>query len=124
MGTVQLPSHDPALRIAWCRDVLYLVDRHTHAAPNEPVVGPVTITDPNLSRLVQYAVPIILSLASTQPPQAEALYLRATLAASGAFPDQLSHNHVQHSGTSSLLLALDSTRRGSVWAEITNRSTT
>ncbi|PBK94885.1 HCP-like protein [Armillaria gallica] len=92
MGTVQLPSHDPALRIAWCRDVLYLVDRHTHAAPNEPVVGPVTITDPNLSRLVQYAIPIILSLASTQPPQAEALYLRATLAASGAFPDQLSHN--------------------------------
>ncbi|KAK0192466.1 HCP-like protein [Armillaria mellea] len=62
------------------------------ATPNEPVVGPVTITDPNLSRLVQYAVPIILSLASSQPPQPEALYLRATLTASGAFPDLLSHN--------------------------------
>ncbi|KAK0454116.1 uncharacterized protein EV420DRAFT_1481824 [Desarmillaria tabescens] len=92
LSTVQQPSHDPALRIAWCRDVLYLVDRHTHAPPNEPVVGPVIITDPNLTRLVQYAIPIILSLASSQPPQPEALYLRASLAASGAFPDQLPPN--------------------------------
>jgi hypothetical protein len=100
LPSIQQPSYDPASKIAWCRDVIFLVDRMQQTGPStEPPVGPARITDPQLQRLVQFAVPLILQMASPQPmpspmplPVAEAIYLRATFAASGAYPE-----HVRHS---------------------------
>lgn len=84
---------DPAVRIAWCRDVFFLVER---TSPQSDTPGPVRISDPQLARLAQVAVPIVLQIASSQGPMqistAEAIYHRATLAASGAYPDQVRHN--------------------------------
>ena len=46
------PTHDPALKIAWCRDVFVLVDRATGSlAATDPPVGPVTLVDTALDRL-------------------------------------------------------------------------
>ncbi|EIN13641.1 HCP-like protein [Punctularia strigosozonata HHB-11173 SS5] len=103
LDTIQNPAHDPTQRIAWCRDVLLLVDRlqpasaaggASAAAGTDPVTGPARITDPTLQRLALAAVPIVLQLASSaaagqqMPPHvAEAVYLRATLANTGQFPD-------------------------------------
>ena len=95
----QQPSHDPALKITWCRDVIFLVDRlQQNTSPDNPI-GPAQIPDPQLARLVQVAVPMILQIAGTQPvpnpaPRyiAEAVYLRATFAASGAYPDFVQQN--------------------------------
>ncbi|KAG1716818.1 hypothetical protein ID866_340 [Astraeus odoratus] len=99
LPTVQQPSHDPVHKINWVRDVLLLVDRAQQNSSNDtPVVGPVTIHDPQLQRLVHVAVPMILQIASIQthtppPPYvAEALYLRGTFAASGAYPEHVQHN--------------------------------
>ncbi|KAE9397679.1 HCP-like protein [Gymnopus androsaceus JB14] len=103
LPTIQNPSHDPALRVAWVRDVLFLVDRASAqaggSALGEPQVGPVTIHDPQLLRLTQVAVPIILQIAdgaqagTTLPAHiAEALYHRASLTASGAFPEHIQRN--------------------------------
>ncbi|KIL58303.1 hypothetical protein M378DRAFT_332549 [Amanita muscaria Koide BX008] len=95
---IQQPNYDPASKIAWARDVLFLVNRAQQNGSTDPPVGPVTITDQNLLKLAHIAVPIILDIASRgqQPPMAphvaEAVYLRATLAASGAFPDLLRQN--------------------------------
>ncbi|KAJ7152678.1 HCP-like protein [Mycena crocata] len=71
LPTVTSPAHDPALQLAWARDVLFLVDR-TPALASSP--------------LALAAVPLILKLASATPPTPEALYLRATFASSGAYP--------------------------------------
>jgi hypothetical protein len=63
-----------------------------------PDLGPATIQDPQLLRLVQTAVPLVLQIASAQYPAsfpvfaAEAIYLRATFSASGAYPDHVQHN--------------------------------
>ncbi|KAL4079382.1 HCP-like protein [Scleroderma citrinum] len=99
LPTVQQPNHDPGKKINWARDVLLLVDRAQQNSSNDtPVVGPVTIHDPQLQRLIQVAVPMILQIASVQthtPPPiyvAEALYLRGTFAASGAYPEHVQHN--------------------------------
>ena len=95
---MQNPSFDPARKVVWCRDIFFLVDRVNQSAP-EPPTGPVHIEDPQLLRLTQIAVPIILALASPQPPPnpipphvAEAIYLRATLESSGAFPEDIPLN--------------------------------
>jgi hypothetical protein len=95
--TIQQPAHDPALKLAWARDVLLLVDRTQQPSSTDIPTGPVAIADPQLQRLASTAVPLIQQLASTThhplPPYAvEALYLRATLEASGAYPDRISHN--------------------------------
>ncbi|KAF8547897.1 HCP-like protein [Imleria badia] len=98
LPTVQQSNHDPDLRISWARDVLMLVDR-TQQTPsgNAPPVGPATIQDPQLVRLVQIAVPLVIQIASAQHPTpipifaAEAIYLRATFAASGAYPEHVPH---------------------------------
>ncbi|KAL0579576.1 hypothetical protein V5O48_002414 [Marasmius crinis-equi] len=106
----------PATQIQWCRDVLFLVDKAaaTTAAlastyPNsssssstEPPSGPVTIDDAQLARLAQVAVPIVLQMASQAPASgsmsgipphvAEALYHRACLTSSGAFPEHIKQN--------------------------------
>lgn len=99
LPTVQNPNHDPAKKINWARDVLLLVDRaQQNASSDTPVVGPVMINDPQLHRLVQVALPMILQMASIQAPNpppmyvAEALYLRGTFAASGAYPEHIPHN--------------------------------
>lgn len=95
---IQNPNYDHALKVAWARDVLTLVDRTVNTSTStDPPVGPVIIHDPALLRLAQLAVPTVLQIAasSTQPipPHvAEAIYLRATLAASGAYPEHVQKN--------------------------------
>ncbi|KAF8076340.1 hypothetical protein FPV67DRAFT_1664619 [Lyophyllum atratum] len=92
------PTYDPSLKVAWARDVLALVDRTLNTSSStDPPVGPAIINDPALLRLAQLAVPTILQIASSAaqpvPPYvAEAIYLRATLAASGAYPEHIPHN--------------------------------
>ncbi|KAG6919399.1 hypothetical protein DXG01_006282 [Tephrocybe rancida] len=96
--TIQNPNYDPTLKIAWARDVIALVDRTINASSStDPPVGPAIINDPALLRLAQLAVPTIIQIASSTaqpvPPYvAEAIYLRATFAASGAYPEHVQHN--------------------------------
>ncbi|KAJ7752451.1 HCP-like protein [Mycena maculata] len=78
LPTVTSPAHDPALQLAWARDVLFLVDRNPAAAND---MGPA-----RLGELARAAVPLVLALASTPSPPPESLYLRATFAASAAPP--------------------------------------
>lgn len=98
LPSIQDPSFDPARKVVWCRDIFFLVDRLNQSS-SEPSTGPVHIEDPQLLRLTQIAVPTILAVASPQPlpnpvpPHvAEAIYLRATLESSGAFPEDVPLN--------------------------------
>jgi len=98
ISSIQDPSLDPARKVVWCRDIFFLVDRLNQSASEAPI-GPVHIEDPQLLRLTQIAVPTILAIASPQPPPnpipphvAEAIYLRATLESSGAFPEDVPLN--------------------------------
>ncbi|KAK7046617.1 hypothetical protein R3P38DRAFT_2689045, partial [Favolaschia claudopus] len=75
LQTVTSPSHDPTLQLAWARDVLFLVDR-----------TPALSTSP----LALAAAPLILKLADAKIP--EAIYLRATFAAAGTYPNLLLAN--------------------------------
>ncbi|KJA14221.1 hypothetical protein HYPSUDRAFT_150673, partial [Hypholoma sublateritium FD-334 SS-4] len=95
------PTHDPALKIAWCRDVFVLVDRASGGlAATDPPVGPITLVDTALDRLAHTAIPIVLQLATSHNPAqgkmplhvAEAISMRANFSASGAFPDLIRHN--------------------------------
>ncbi|KAG6854750.1 hypothetical protein C0991_001177 [Blastosporella zonata] len=96
--TIQNPNYDPALKIAWARDVIALIDRTINpSSSTDPPVGPAIIHDPALLRLAQLAVPTIVQISSTPtqpiPPHvAEAIYIRATFAASGAYPEHIQHN--------------------------------
>ncbi len=106
---IQAPSCDPASKIAWCRDVLSLVNRASQTAAGgtagsssgqsgtDPIAGPAKISDPNLQRLADVAVPLVLGIANTaqqapgassklSPPVAEAIYHRAVISAAGSFP--------------------------------------
>ncbi|EDR08293.1 uncharacterized protein LACBIDRAFT_297827 [Laccaria bicolor S238N-H82] len=111
---VQSPTHDPKLRIAWCRDVFFLIDKANafniattnpttsdlfSTPPSDSPVGPIIITDPALLSLSQIAVPLVLQLASSSAGMtplpshvAEALYLRAKFAATGAYPAHIPQN--------------------------------
>ncbi|KAF9788613.1 hypothetical protein BJ322DRAFT_1050061 [Thelephora terrestris] len=96
--SMQNPSFDPARKVVWCRDIFFLVDHLNQSAPDGST-GPVHIEDPQLLRLTQIAVPILLAVASPQPMPnpiplhvAEAIYLRATLEQSGAFPEDIPLN--------------------------------
>ncbi|KAJ7274892.1 hypothetical protein C8J57DRAFT_1177748 [Mycena rebaudengoi] len=80
LPTVTHPSHDPALQLAWARDVLFLVDRTV--SPNLLPTSPLALA----------AVPLILALASASPPLPEAVHLRATFASSGQFPQLVEKN--------------------------------
>lgn len=94
-------SPDPQ-KIAWARDVTFLVDRLMVAGSGSTEVpqGPARILDPQLTRCTQVAIPLILQISGTQvqsgfvPPLhiAEAIYLRATFEASGAYPDYVKQN--------------------------------
>ncbi|KAH7906763.1 HCP-like protein [Hygrophoropsis aurantiaca] len=98
LPTIQQPAHDPNLKVNWARDVLMLIDRSQQNPTTDAPVGPVAIQDPQLLRLSQVAVPLIAQIASAQTPSpmpiyvAEAVYLHATLAASGGYPDLVPHN--------------------------------
>ncbi|KAI0031848.1 hypothetical protein K488DRAFT_51173 [Vararia minispora EC-137] len=112
LSTGQNPSAPPASRIAWARDVLTLAERMfassasspdavNQAGLTDPPSGAVNVSDPELLRLVDVAVPLILQLSSPQPSPptnqtppyvAEALYWRASLAASGAYPQHVQPN--------------------------------
>ncbi|KAI8969458.1 hypothetical protein BD414DRAFT_541115 [Trametes punicea] len=101
---IQQPNADPARRIAWCKDVLALVDRaqqllaRTDSNSTDPTVGPAQINDPELQQLVNVAIPIILQVSSQAqqgpiPPYvAEAIYMRATCAATGIYPQFIPHD--------------------------------
>ncbi|KAI0665457.1 hypothetical protein C8Q78DRAFT_1064822 [Trametes maxima] len=103
-SAIQQPSANPARRITWCKDVLALVDRaqqllaRTNSNSTDPAVGPAQIDDPELQKLVNVAIPIILQI-SSQAPQgplpphvAEAIYMRATCAATGIYPQFIPHD--------------------------------
>ena len=99
LPSIEQPGFDPAAKVAWCRDVLSLVTRAQQltnpdytTAGGDPPDGPAKIDDPELQRLVDIAVPLIVQIGhdtSTPKPLyvAEALYLLATLESSGAFPE-------------------------------------
>lgn len=105
LHSVEQPSFDPARKVKWCRDVLFLVERaqqQTSPSGNTSTdvpVGPARIEDSELQRLVNVALPLLINLSSTQqqssrPPLhiAEALYLRATCEATGAYPQFIQRN--------------------------------
>ncbi|KAH9478962.1 Chitin synthase regulatory factor 4 [Psilocybe cubensis] len=104
------PAHPPHLTIAWVRDIFFLLHR-AQGAPTDPPVGPLSSShssrvDPELARLAEEAVGVVLSLASSwspppssqgkkvdMPPHvAEAIAYRAHLAATGLFPARVPHN--------------------------------
>lgn len=106
-NSIQQPNADPARKIAWCRDVLALVDRaqqlHARSSPTstDPIMGPAQIDDPELQKLVNVAVPVILQIAGSHPPQgpapvpphvAEAIYMRALCASTGIYPQFIPHD--------------------------------
>ncbi|CEL57966.1 Chitin synthase regulatory factor 4 OS=Schizosaccharomyces pombe (strain 972 / ATCC 24843) GN=chr4 PE=1 SV=4 [Rhizoctonia solani AG-1 IB] len=85
------PSHI----VAWAKAVLALVDRQQ---PDADPGSPEPISDPVIARLANVAIQHVLSFASVwqvgsrdpvPPHVAEALYLRGTLEASGAFPEKI-----------------------------------
>ncbi|KAF8268916.1 hypothetical protein EI94DRAFT_1771417 [Lactarius quietus] len=103
LPSVQTPTNTPASKIAWCRDVIGLVDR-LYVTPNQtgsadPPSGPIHVADQELNRLVEIAVPMVLQYANPNPvPQqlplhvAEALYLRAKFESTGAYPQFIPQN--------------------------------
>jgi hypothetical protein len=119
MPAIQQPHFDPSLKITWARDVLFLADRahHLHVtlttqgvAPSltDPIVAPLPFAalDPDLAQMVTAAVPMVLGIcapfpagqphssssAPLEPWQAEAIYMRAVLSSTGAFPTHIAHN--------------------------------
>jgi TPR repeat protein len=95
LSTADRPNSDPAVKVAWARDVLGLVER---AQPPDRQPGPARLEDAELARLTtQHAIPMLMSFcANAQPPYpkhvAEALYWRACLSNSGEFPDLVPQN--------------------------------
>ncbi|KIY48771.1 HCP-like protein [Fistulina hepatica ATCC 64428] len=87
-------------KIAWCSQVLYLVDRAQPGyTSTDPLIGPAIIEDPQLKKLADLAVSIVLGISGSYPSgagmpafAAEALYHRACFAASGAFPTVVKQN--------------------------------
>src|SRR5580704_17990393 len=70
LPSIQHPSHDPTLKLAWCCDVLFLVDRLQNVTATDIPASPITISDPQLLRLSQITVPLILQISAPQsPPQ-------------------------------------------------------
>ncbi|KDQ53401.1 hypothetical protein JAAARDRAFT_197550 [Jaapia argillacea MUCL 33604] len=92
-------GQDVAAMVTWCRDVLSIVDHSQLSTLTDPTQGAVQITDPDLQRLIDITVPLLLQIAS--PAQmlaptpryiAEAIYLKATIASSGVCPQYLPRN--------------------------------
>ncbi|KAI0254609.1 hypothetical protein BJV78DRAFT_1185638 [Lactifluus subvellereus] len=103
LPSVQSSDNSPGSKVVWCRDVIGLVDR-LYLAPNQtgstdPPSGPINVADQELNNLVEIAIPLILQFANPNPmPQtlplhvAEAIYLRATFEATGAYPKFVQQN--------------------------------
>ncbi|EED77779.1 predicted protein [Postia placenta Mad-698-R] len=101
LPSVEQPNYDPGFKVAWCRDVLALVDRaqqlhQPDSSTTEFPEGPARIEDPELQRLVDIALPLLIRLSSTSPAQtpapphvSESIYLLATCEASGAYPQHV-----------------------------------
>ena len=72
-STIQGANADPVRQVVWCRDVLSLVDRaqqlhsRTNATSTDPAVGPAKIDDPELQKLVNVALPLIIRISSAPP---------------------------------------------------------
>lgn len=86
-------------RIAWCQDVLFLVDLDHHfASPLGINCEKIIIKDEQLAALVSVAIPLILGIANTKGMPmsrlsvAKARYARATLSSTGVFPDYVAKN--------------------------------
>ncbi|KZT64112.1 HCP-like protein [Daedalea quercina L-15889] len=108
LSVVQDPTYDPAGQVAWCHEVLGLVERKQRLQasssslnPGKPPSGtPARITDPELQRLIDVAIPMLQKLAGRKKAMqsfvpgyvAEATYLCSTCEASGAFPQHIAHN--------------------------------
>ncbi|TFY58573.1 hypothetical protein EVG20_g8092, partial [Dentipellis fragilis] len=107
LPSIQNPNSNPAPKVAWCRDVFALVDRmqassspaSATGATDTPPPGPVEIADPQLQRLAQVAAPLIIQLSNPDPVPnplpphvAEAIFMRASFAATGAYPQVVPHN--------------------------------
>ena len=113
INSIQVPTVDPAAKMAWARDVLSLVNRAQQAAAGgasngggsgtDPLPGPARILDDNLARLADVAVSLILQIAGSVPTPlptgqrippavAEAIYLRAVVTAAGSFPQHIQQN--------------------------------
>ncbi|CCM05485.1 uncharacterized protein FIBRA_07706 [Fibroporia radiculosa] len=101
LSSIQQPTSDPSSQVAWCRDVLYLVDvsQRRQLTINSPE-SPAPISDPALQRLIDVALPMLLKLAARKKSKqsfvpgyvAEAIYLCALCEASGAYPQYISPN--------------------------------
>ncbi|KAL1734197.1 hypothetical protein EV714DRAFT_203234 [Schizophyllum commune] len=96
MPTVSQPTHDPALQMAFVRDVFILLAQE-YPALLQSNSGMITLENDDLQTLLVASVDIINRLAAMQtqpitPPVAEALFHRAMLSASGAFPSLAKHN--------------------------------
>lgn len=99
----RLPKSSHEIQVKWIRDVLFLVNRTCF--PNAAVsadaqVGPLVIDDLDLLELSESAVELLVTIVPSVPTAgtkltpsiAEALYHRAALTSSGAFPDLLPEN--------------------------------
>lgn len=91
-------------QVSWIRDILYLATRATSPSPSSAgtdlQTGPIIFEDTELQLLADSAVAQLLKIVPTVPTagtrmskaKAEALYIRATLTASGAFPTLIPQN--------------------------------
>jgi len=104
---VQQLSYNPALKIDWCRDIFSLLKHHYQYVQGilftDPAFDTLTITDRALARLGRIAVPVALQIADSftskpnqQTPRwvAEAIAMRAMLAATGSFPQFVKRNPI------------------------------
>ncbi|KAK7014138.1 hypothetical protein VNI00_019375 [Paramarasmius palmivorus] len=95
-------SSSPDTQLSWIRDILFLIDKSASisasqnaqygSTPPDPPTGPVNIADPDLLNLSSHAIPLLLTICNQQPPPPEALFHRACLTASGAFPSYIKPN--------------------------------
>lgn len=74
---IAFASQDERQKAKWCKEVFKYVERKLDAN---------RISDPALIQLIDQAINVINRAANSQPPLAEALYLRGDLLASGSFP--------------------------------------
>lgn len=104
LPAVQGAGADPTAQIAWAGDVVALVERlqpQASATSTDSPTGPARIVDPELRRLADVAVPMVLQLSAAGAPAsgqrlprhaAEALYLRGTFANAGTYPEYVAPN--------------------------------
>ena len=99
---ITLPSTPLDSQVAWIRDILYLVNRACSVSPSSSSdsLGPAIIDEPALAELAEAAVSLLLVITPTQvvsgsklpAAMAEALFHRAALTSSGAFPALIPQN--------------------------------